>query len=124
MNVVSATDSTFESETQMPEVLYVIEFSAKDKVTRTGTPSASARMDVIFDEIAQGYADLEKVRFMRVEIMLSAELADTLNPETSKRFAINHGPTTVFLKEGQEVREQLVGGQTEQRLKQLIDELK
>jgi thioredoxin-like negative regulator of GroEL len=108
----------------MPEVLYVIEFSAKDKVTRTGTPSASARMDVIFDEIAQGYADLEKVRFMRVEIMLSAELADTLNPETSKRFAINHGPTTVFLKEGQEVREQLVGGQTEQRLKQLIDELK
>lgn len=122
MDVIVVNDSNFETQAGAKGRLAVVEFSAREKKTARGTDNASARMDPIFDEVAKDYSDTSKVTFLRVEIALDAHLADTLSPVTSKKYEINHGPTMVFIKDGKEVVQPLVGQYSAADLKRKVNE--
>jgi hypothetical protein len=122
MDVIVADDADFKTKVSGKGRLAVVEFSTREKKTSRGTDNASKRMDAVFDEVAKGYGDIAKVGFFRVEIELDAELSDTLNPLTSKTYAINHGPTVVFIKDEMEVSPQLVGHYLADSFKDKVDE--
>ncbi|WP_054084441.1 MULTISPECIES: thiol reductase thioredoxin [Pseudomonas syringae group] len=123
MSVMTVTDSTFEKAVieASKQRLVVVEFSTKGKVNKRGEENASARMDAIFDALEEEYA--EKASLVRVEIELDSDLHDSLNPETSSEYQINHGPTMVFFEGGARARKDLVGQQTKERMTQILDEL-
>ncbi|EKG35618.1 hypothetical protein Pav037_4199 [Pseudomonas syringae pv. avellanae str. ISPaVe037] len=123
MSVMTVTDSSFPKEVveASHHRLVVVEFSTKGKVNKQGAENASARMDTIFDGLEADYAD--KVTLVRAEIELDADLKDSLNPLMTTEYAINHGPTLVFLKQGKRVREDLVGQQTKEQMVKELDEL-
>ncbi|OUM04622.1 thioredoxin [Pseudomonas syringae] len=123
MSVTTVTDTTFQKEVieASDHKLVVVEFSTKEKVNKRGLENASAKMDAVFNKLADDY--INRVVFARVEIELDPDLKDSLNPLTSAAHAINHGPTMVFFKKGQKVRDDLVGLQTDVRTTQILDEL-
>lgn len=91
--------------------LDVIEFSDSNKVNSRGDPNASSKMDTVIDALAADSKHLG-VRFFRVSIELDktqSPVQITRNPETTRKFGINHAPTMVFLRSGQEVHAQVVG---------------
>lgn len=120
MSVETVTDSSFDEAVikASKNKLVVVEFSTKEKLNRPGEPNASAEMDAIIDELCTHYA--AKVVFCRIEIELDSDLKDTLNPDASGTYGINHGPTVIMVLNGKQAGE-LVGEQTRERLVQLID---
>jgi hypothetical protein len=122
MEVVTVNDANFKDQVVDKARLAVVEFSAKKKETASGGANASAKMDAVFDEVARGFSDTDKIGFFRVEIQLNDELIDAENPLTSKTYAINHGPTTVFIKDGKEIIRQLVGHYLAAEFKNKVDE--
>ncbi|MEE4305600.1 thioredoxin-like superfamily, group II member protein [Pseudomonas alliivorans] len=122
MSVETVTDSSFDEAVikVSKKKLVVVEFSTKEKLNRRGEPNASAKMDSVIDELYAYYAG--KVVFCRVEIELDSDLKDTLNPDTSGTYGINHGPTMILVLNGKQAGE-LVGQQTRERMVQVIDDV-
>ncbi|WP_032610659.1 thioredoxin [Pseudomonas syringae] len=122
MSVETVTDSSFDEAVikASNKKLVVVEFSTKEKLNRQGEPNASAKMDAIIDELGTHYA--AKVVFCRIEIELDSGLKDTLNPEASGTYGINHGPTMIMVLNGKQAGE-LVGEQTREGMVQVIDNL-
>ncbi|WP_235661382.1 thioredoxin family protein [Pseudomonas coronafaciens] len=118
MSVITVTDAIFQKEVveASHHKLVAVEFSTKGKEKK-----ASAKMDVIFDDLAEKYA--EKAILVRVYIELDLDLEDSLNPVASKEYKINCGPTIVFFKAGKRAREDIVGLQTNERMVRVLDEL-
>lgn len=128
MSVITVTDSTFDAEVLQSKLPTLVEFTTRLKSKKDGTQNASAKMDVILDELASQYEG--KVKFVRVEIELDQDLKDSLNPVSSTKYAINHGPTLVLINAGERAKDQdgstvndRVGLQTKDSLIALIDKL-
>lgn len=91
--------------------LDVIEFSDVIKVNSRDLPNASDKMDAVINDLAAKLEGTE-VRFFRVLVEFvntEGTIQVTNNTETAKQFSINHAPTVVFLRSGQEVHPQVVG---------------
>ncbi|WP_231652962.1 thioredoxin family protein [Pseudomonas californiensis] len=98
-----------------------VEFSAREKINKRGDSNASAKMDPVIDELQDSCTG--KAPFVLVEIMLDSDLKDSLNPVTTSQYNINHGPTITFFSSGKKLETKLVGLQTKDRVKQVLDDL-
>ncbi|MBI6705024.1 thioredoxin family protein [Pseudomonas viridiflava] len=131
MSVEMVSDSTFQKSVidVSQEKLVVVEFSTKEKLNKRGEPNASAKMDSVIDGLDAQYAG--EIEFFRVEVNLVWDYSDPqkpmakddLNPAASSAYEINHGPTLVFLLEGERVQENLLGFYDEASTRQKLDEL-
>lgn len=112
MSVIETSDASFAKDVlSATSRLDVIEFSDLNKVNSRGDPNASAKMDTVIDALAADSKHLE-VRFFRVNVEFDktqSPIEVTRNAETAKQFSINHAPTVVFLRSGQQVHPQVVG---------------
>jgi len=131
MSVEMVSDSTFQKSVidVSQEKLVVVEFSAKEKLNKRGEPNASAKMDSVIDGLDAQYAG--EIEFFRVEVNLVWDYSDPqkpmakddLNLAASSAYEINHGPTLVFLLEGERVQENLLGFYDEASTRLKLDEL-
>lgn len=124
-SVIEVDDGTFEQDVLKSDAaLVVVEFTDFYKVNTRGAANASAKMDAVIDSLASDDAYTD-VRFVRVPIELDKTkdpIEVTRNSVSAERYAINHGPTTVFIKNGQEVGSQVVGFYDEQYITRRIED--
>ncbi|WP_244651921.1 thioredoxin-like superfamily, group II member protein [Pseudomonas viridiflava] len=86
-------------------------------------------MDSVIDRLDAQYAG--EIEFFRVEVDLVWDYSDPqkptakddLNPAASSAYEINHGPTLVFLLEGERVQENLLGFYDDVSTRLKLDEL-
>ncbi|MFS2159961.1 thioredoxin family protein [Pseudomonas sp. Pseusp122] len=128
MSVITVTDSTFEAEVLQSAIPTVVEFTTRIKTNKSGADNASAKMDKTIDSLAASYAGT--VKFVRVEIELDQDLKDTLNPSTSAKYEINHGPTLVLIKGGARAKDSsgtqvddLVGNYTDEQVRTWVSRI-